>query len=307
LHIAIAGRNVNTANDTEHNTDLARTRKRSRVSRLAALALLLCAGLTTNAAFADLAGSVNALRARGCAGAAGAPTKLNRTRALDAVAREWAKGGRLRAALERAEYRAVNSSSMRVSGAADERAVLAILASQYCEVVTDPAFTEIGIQTRGRDVWMVVATPLNLPTIKDTKGIEREVLERVNAARSKARKCGSTSYQAAPPLQLSALLNRAALIHAQDMARHSHFEHEGTDGSTPAERIARVGYRWRQVAENIAAGAPTAQSVVDGWLESPGHCVNIMGAQYREMGIAFALDPKSAAGIYWSQEFATPR
>jgi uncharacterized protein YkwD len=298
---------VNTAGNPEHDIDLARTRKRSRIPRLAALTVLLCAGLAAHTALADLAGSVNALRARGCAGAQGAATKLNRTRALDAVAREWAKGGRLKAALERAEYRAANSSSMRVSGAADDRAVIGVLATQYCSIVTDPAFTEIGIQTRGRDVWMVVATPLDLPTIKDTKGVEREVLERVNAARAKARKCGSTPYRAAPALQLSAMLNRAALIHAQDMARNNHFEHEGTDGSTPAERIARVGYRWRHVAENIAAGAPTAESVVDGWLKSPGHCANIMGAQYREMGIAFALDAKSEAGIYWSQKFATPR
>jgi uncharacterized protein YkwD len=103
------------------------------------------------------------------------------------------------------------------------------------------------------------------------------------------------------------MLNRAALIHAQDMARHDHFEHVGTDGSTPAERVARVGYRWRNVAENIAAGAPTAATVVDGWIKSPGHCANIMGAEYKEMGIAFATEAKSEAGIYWSQEFATSR
>jgi uncharacterized protein YkwD len=289
------------------NTENWLTQKRNPMSRLAALAVALCAGLTAHTALADLTGSVNALRARGCAGAEGASTKLKQTRALDAVAREWAKGGRLKAALERAEYRAANSSSMRVSGAADDRAVVGVLADNYCRVVTDPAFTEIGIQRRGRDIWMVVAAPLSLPSMKDTKSVEREVLQRVNAARSQARSCGGTSYKAAPPVQLSSMLNRAALLHAQDMARNGHFEHEGTDGSTPAERIARVGYRWRHVAENIAAGAPTAESVVEGWLKSPGHCANIMGAEYREMGIAFALDSRSEAGIYWSQELATQR
>jgi uncharacterized protein YkwD len=166
---------------------------------------------------------------------------------------------------------------------------------------------EIGIEHRGRDVWLVVAAPLNFPSPRDAKSVEREVLRLVNAARAQARRCGGTSYKAAPPLQLSAMLTRAALIHAQDMARHDHFEHVGTDGSTPAERIARVGYRWRTVAENIAAGAPTAESVVDGWIKSPGHCANIMGAHYKEMGIAFATESKSDAGIYWSQEFATSR
>ncbi len=269
--------------------------------------VMLFGCVTPGAASADLADSVNSLRSRGCNAGAATSKQLRQTRALDEVAREWSKGGRLKQALERAQYRATNSSSMRVSGAADDRAIIGVLANNYCAVVTDPSFTEIGIQRRGRDVWMVVAAPLNLPASKDVKGIEREVLERVNAARAQARRCGNTSYKAVPAVQLSAMLNRAALMHAQDMARNDHFEHEGTDGSTPAERIARVGYRWRHVAENIAAGAPTAAAVVDGWLKSPGHCANIMGPEYREMGIAFALEPKSEAGIYWSQEFATQR
>jgi uncharacterized protein YkwD len=266
--------------------------------------LLACAAPTHAAGLAD---SINALRMRGCSGSKGAPEQLKQTRALNTVAKEWSKGGRLKQALDRAEYRAANSSSVRLSGPPDDQAVIGALASNYCSIVTDPAFTELGIERRGREVWMVVATPVDLPSTKDAKSVERQVLQLVNAARATARRCGATSYKAAPPVQLSAMLNRAALIHAQDMARHSHFEHEGTDGSTPSERITRVGYRWKTVAENIAAGSPNAQAVVDGWLKSPGHCANIMGAQYREMGIAFALDSKSEAGIYWAQEFATAR
>jgi hypothetical protein len=55
------------------------------------------------------------------------------------------------------------------------------------------------------------------------------------------------------------------------------------------------------VAENIAIGAETAEIVVDGWLKSPGHCVNIMSPDYTEMGIAYVTDPKSKPGIYWSR------
>jgi uncharacterized protein YkwD len=256
---------------------------------------------------ADIVDSVNALRARGCSGASGAPTKLKQTRALDAVAKEWSNGGRLQSALERTEYRAMNSSSMRVSGAPNDASIMTVLAQNYCRIVTDAAFKEIGIARRERDVWIVVATPLDLPSVKDAKEVAREVLRLVNEARAQPRKCGGTSYKATQPVQLSATLNRAALLHAQDMARNSHFEHHGTDGSTPAERATRVGYRWRHVAENIAAGAPTAAAVVEGWIKSPGHCANIMGAEYREMGIAYALNSKSKAGIYWAQTFATAR
>jgi uncharacterized protein YkwD len=264
-------------------------------------------GCAATASAASLADSINTLRTRGCTASAGVDRKLKQTRALDEVARQWSRGGRLKQALERAEYRATNSSSMRVSGAANDRAVIDLLSRNYCRIITDPAFTEIGIARRGGEAWMVVAAPLNLPSIRDAKQVEREVLQLVNAARAQARRCGGTAYSPAAPLKLSATLNRAALLHAQDMARHSHFEHVGTDGSTPSERVTRVGYRWRHVAENIAAGAPTAATVVDGWLNSPGHCANIMAPQYQEIGIAFALESRSEAAIYWAQVFATPR
>jgi uncharacterized protein YkwD len=289
------------------NTEREPRPRRKRTPKIVATIVLAMACVCAQSAFADLADAVNALRLRGCAGGKGAPAKLEQTRALDAVARQWSKGGRLQQALEATGYRAVNSSSMLVTGAANEQAIVAILAEHYCRIVTDRAFTEIGIQQHGRDAWMVVATPVNLPDTKDANRIAREVLALVNEARSRPRKCGRTAFDAAGPVTFSATLSKAALQHAQDMARNSHFEHQGTDGSTPAERATRAGYRWRFVAENIAAGAPNAQAVVDGWLKSPGHCVNIMGSQYREMGIAYALNPKSEAGIYWAQTFATAR
>lgn len=274
--------------------------------RLVALSAALLT-LSSPAGAADLVDDVNSLRARGCSGVAGTKAKLKQTRALDDVAKAWAKGGRLQQALEKTGYRAVNSSSMRVSGAPNEQAIINVLGEHYCKIVTNGAFTDIGIEQRGRDAWVVVATPLNLPNAKGANKIASEVLQLVNEARSKPRRCGGKSFSATEPVKLSGTLNRAALKHAEDMAKTSHFEHQGTDGSTPAQRATAAGYRWRHVAENIAAGAPDAKSVVDGWLNSPGHCVNIMGPQYREMGIAYALNPKSEAGIYWAQTFATAR
>jgi uncharacterized protein YkwD len=50
----------------------------------------------------------------------------------------------------------------------------------------------------------------------------------------------------------------------------------------------------------------TAEVVVNGWLDSPGHCSNIMDTQYTEMGIAYLVNRKSDAGIYWTQVFARP-
>jgi uncharacterized protein YkwD len=143
--------------------------------------------------------------------------------------------------------------------------------------------------------------------VRDAAAVSANVLKLVNAARSQPRKCGRTAFNAVPPLKRSAMLNQAALLHAQDMSNKNFFEHRGSDGSKVADRVSRVGYQWQTVAENIAIGAEDAESVVRGWLNSPGHCANIMGAQYTEMGVAYVANRNSDAGIYWTQVFAKPR
>ena len=258
-------------------------------------------------AFAALDEGVNALRKRGCDGKAGVNRPLRSSLLLDAVAREWSRGGSLKEAFARTDYRMANSASMRIAGAPDERTILGILAKNYCAAVIDPSFTELGVHRRDGGVWIVVAEPFTTPTTKDAARIGREVLQRVNEARGAGRKCGRRSFGPAPALKLAPLLERAALAHAEDMAKHSLFEHRGSNGGMPADRVTKTGYRWRTVAENIAAGGRDAETVVRGWLESPGHCANVMGAQYSEMGVAYAVDPKSKAGIYWAQVFASPR
>jgi uncharacterized protein YkwD len=276
---------------------------RSTVVSVLAVAILT---LVTAPARASLVDDINQLRLKGCGKSAAAPVALRSSRELDAVAREWARGGRLRDALDRTTYHAINSASMRIEGTSNDTLILRMLAQNYCDSITGRDFTEIGLYRRDADVWIVVAAPFSPPSVKDAERIAAESLALVNQARAQPRRCGSTSFPAAGPLKLSALLNRAALIQAQDMAAHRNFEHVGTDGSTPAQRITRVGYRWRSAAENIATGPTTAQQVIDGWLNSPGHCANIMSANSTEMGIAFAVDPRAQGDIYWSQEFASP-
>lgn len=131
------------------------------------------------------------------------------------------------------------------------------------------------------------------------------VLELVNEARASARRCGIKRHDAAPPLAWSAILERAALAHARDIAARDELDHAGSDGSTPGERAMRAGYQWKAVGENIAFGQRTAEQVVASWLKSPGHCANLMDADFTEMGVANAVD-RSATRIYWTQLFAAP-
>jgi uncharacterized protein YkwD len=141
----------------------------------------------------------------------------------------------------------------------------------------------------------------------ESAAVAGRVLELVNAARAKSRRCGGHLLEAAPPLTLSRTLTEVALRHARDMAQHGSMDHRGSDGSQPDERVTRAGYRWRAVGENIAAGQRTADAVVTTWLDSAGHCTNIMEPEFTETGIAFALAPSRNPAIYWAQVFAAPQ
>lgn len=128
----------------------------------------------------------------------------------------------------------------------------------------------------------------------------KAMLTLVNKARSQGRSCGDEGYfPAAPPLKWNAKLARAAAAHGEDMVKRNYFGHTSPSGSTPGDRISATGYTWSWEGENIAFGYSTLQSVMAGWLASPGHCANIMRPQFTEMGAA-------RVGVDWTQDFGTP-
>lgn len=136
--------------------------------------------------------------------------------------------------------------------------------------------------------------------------VRERVIDLVNAARSKGRRCGSERFASAPPLGVSRQLNEAAADHARDMARRNFFDHRGNDGSQPKDRVLRAGYQPRLTGENIAFGPQSAEEVVAGWLASPGHCENIMDSRFQHIGVGLATGRKRGR-IYWVQTFGAPR
>jgi uncharacterized protein YkwD len=264
------------------------------------------------AARADLRDTVNWARERGCAAvtprAGGLRAALRDSSRLHEAARLLMNGDSLSAALARADYRAARSSAVHLSGAVSDAQVAHTLTASDCAILTEPRFTEVGAERRGRDVWMVLAAPLAVPNPGTASAVSREILSLVNAARAGGRRCGAKYFAPAAPLIINPALTAAALEHSRDMARHGEFDHHGHDGSTPTMRVQRAGYgRFQIVGENIAAGATTSTEVTQGWLASPAHCENIMDARFSEIGIAFMVNMASAEAIYWTQDFASPR
>jgi uncharacterized protein YkwD len=89
------------------------------------------------------------------------------------------------------------------------------------------------------------------------------------------------------------------------MARRKYFEHRGSDGSEPRDRVRRAGYQSRLTGENIALGPESAEEVVAGWLDSPGHCANIMDSRFEEIGVGLATG-RGRGQVYWVQKFGSP-
>ncbi len=202
----------------------------------------------------------------------------------------------------------MNSAAVQITNVPDDRDVTRIVAHQFCAQVTGKDLKDIGAYRRGPDIWLVVAAPFAPPAPEDRRAIGRRVLELTNQARSRARRCGSEWFAAAPPLMPApAPLERAALEHSDDMARHDYMDHTGRDGSTPADRVTKSGYRWRTIGENLASGVMTPEDAVNGWVDSPHHCENLMSPRFTQMAVAYAVNPSSSGGIYWTQVFGTPR
>ncbi len=85
------------------------------------------------------------------------------------------------------------------------------------------------------------------------------------------------------PLTLNSQLMTAAQGHSQDMADHNFMAHNGSDGSSPFDRMQRAGYRFSFAGENVAAGQSTPEDAMSSWMnETPpndGHRQNIRESQ----------------------------
>jgi uncharacterized protein YkwD len=136
---------------------------------------------------------------------------------------------------------------------------------------------------------------------------EEEVVRLVNEARAAGADCDSQGvFAPTGPLTMNASLRCAARKHSKDMNDRNFFDHVNPDGEDPFDRIAMAGYGdYSQQGENIAGGADSPKATVDGWLESDGHCGNLMSPNYTEIGIG-AYEGLGDYTYYWTQTLASP-
>lgn len=159
----------------------------------------------------------------------------------------------------------------------------------------------------------VVTPPATPPTTTgSTCGIAdfaATALARINQLRAAGANCGSEgTFPPAAALSWSPLLTQSAEVHSQDMAAKNFFSHTGSSGSTFGNRIDATGYTWSSIGENIAAGYPGLEAVLTGWMASPGHCANIMNANFNQVGLVCVAGTASTTyNNYWTMDLARSR
>jgi uncharacterized protein YkwD len=136
--------------------------------------------------------------------------------------------------------------------------------------------------------------------------LEAGVIEICNAHRTFGATCGGTPMAGGlDHLELDPVLRGTARAHSVDMATRGFFDHDNPDGDGPFDRIEAAGFTGAQPwGENIAGGTGTAEAVMDQWMDSVGHCMNIMEPSFLVIGVGYDFDETSQLGHYWTQNFA---
>ena len=132
---------------------------------------------------------------------------------------------------------------------------------------------------------------LNIPS-NHYQSIEQQVVNLVNAERAKA---------GLKPLKADWELARVARFKSEDMRDNRYFDHNSPIYGTPFQMMKSFGINYRSAGENIAAGQTTAESVMQAWMNSPGHKKNILSPTFTHIGVGYAKG--GSYGHYWTQQF----
>lgn len=130
------------------------------------------------------------------------------------------------------------------------------------------------------------AAPTIAPTNKPQEAVqtgnsslESQTISLINTERQK---------QNLGQLGTDGALTTAARRHAADMCNNSHFSHTGTDGSDFTKRAKDAGYSGFASGEVIGWQHTSAESIFNGWMQSPPHHDIILNASITKIGVGWS-------------------
>lgn len=176
---------------------------------------------------------------------------------------------------------------------------LLLIASCSNQTLSESTTPELGNASQTVDIQASCDAPSN--------DIRAAMLSLINEARTQPRNCGSVNYPATDALVWDDNLRVAADNHNSDMTQHDFFNHTGSDGLEASDRVTAAGYPWANVGENLAGGQTSARDVVLAWIDSPGHCANVMNRRFQNIGVGCQSSTTNSLGTYWTAVFAAKR
>tara|TARA_R110002049_G_scaffold44333_6_gene130272 strand:+ start:130007 stop:130513 length:507 start_codon:yes stop_codon:yes gene_type:complete len=123
----------------------------------------------------------------------------------------------------------------------------------------------------------------------DAGKIQFRMLDSVNALRASA---------GVAQVQLDSKLNAAAATHSRDMSVQNRPWHFGSDGSSPIDRIQRVGYTGGLIGEVISETYETELETLAAWMEQPDTRRVLMSGEATTMG--FSWYQETGGKIWWT-------
>jgi uncharacterized protein YkwD len=122
-----------------------------------------------------------------------------------------------------------------------------------------------------------------------TSRVQYQVLDSINALRAAG---------GAPAVELNGQLNAAAATHSRDMSLQNRPWHFGSDGSSPLDRVARVGYSGALIGETISETYESEVETLAAWMQQDDTRAVILDPKAQDMG--FAWFQEGSGKIWWT-------
>ena len=121
-----------------------------------------------------------------------------------------------------------------------------------------------------------------------------EILRLVNEIRAEA---------GVAPLSLDTTLCKAATMRTIEMNYSGYYSHTRPNSYSCFSVLDYFGIDAKECGENIAAGQPTPEYVMNSWKNSQGHYENMIRPEYTKIGIGFSNVQLGDYRTYWCQLF----
>lgn len=132
-------------------------------------------------------------------------------------------------------------------------------------------------------------------TAADTPHVQARMRDALNTVRQQ---------QGLPAIEFEQALTTAAATHARDMAVQVRPWHFGSDGSSPIDRVLRVGYRGYFLGEAVSETYETEIETLTAWLSQPDTREILLDVRARDLG--FAWYQEASGKLWWCLATGAP-